>query len=162
MKIDYYEKVFLVLGVVMLFSGLGAILISVVGAGAMVPTPAGRVAPEEVFQTPPFDNPGVHEISPGKYEVVMIAQIWKFTPNGLSANETIRIPEGSEVTFRIASVDVVHGFFIENTQINAMIIPGQITEVTQTFDEAGEYLMICHEYCGIGHHTMWGRVVVTE
>jgi heme/copper-type cytochrome/quinol oxidase subunit 2 len=20
--------------------------------------------------------------------------------------------------------------------------------------------MICHEYCGIAHHTMWGKVVV--
>ncbi len=156
MKIDYYEKVFLILGVVMLLSGLGAILISVFGAGAMVPTPAGRVAPEDVRQTPPFDNPGVREISPGKYEAVIVAQIWTFTPN------EIRVPEGSEVTFRVASTDVVHGFLIENTQVNAMIIPGQITEVTQTFDESGEYLLICHEYCGIGHHTMWGRVVVTE
>jgi len=153
-KIDYYEKVFLVLGAVMLLSGLGAILVSVVGAGTMLPTPAGRVPPEEVRQTPPFDNPGVREIEPGKYEAVIVAQIWAFVPN------EIRVPAGSEVTFKVASADVVHGFFIENTQVNAMIIPGQITEVKQTFDEPGEYLLICHEYCGIGHHNMWGRVVV--
>ncbi len=154
MKIDYYEKVFLILGVVMLLSGLVAIVISVVGAGAMVPTPAGRVAPGEVRETAPFDDPGLREISPGKYEAVIVAQIWSFTPN------EFRVPAGSEITFRIASVDVVHGFLIENTQVNAMIIPGQITEVTQTFDKSGEYLVICHEYCGIGHHDMWGRVIV--
>lgn len=156
MKIDYYEKIFLILGVVLLLSGLGAILVSVVGAGAMVPTPAGRVAPADVRTTPPFDNPGVREIEPGKYEAVIIAQIWSFVPN------EIQVPAGSEVTFRVTSADVIHGFFIENTQVNAMVIPGQITEVTQKFDEAGEYLLICHEYCGIGHHNMWGRVVVTE
>ena len=154
MRIDFYEKIFLTLGLIMLLSGLAAIAVSVVGAGVMVPEPAGRVAPEDVRQTPPFDNPGVREISDGKYEAVIIAQIWSFSPN------EIRVPAGAEVTFRVASTDVVHGFFIENTQINAMVVPGQITEVTQTFDEAGEYLLICHEYCGIGHHNMWGRVIV--
>jgi len=154
MKIEYYEKVFLILGVVMLLSGLTAILVSVVGAGVMVPEPAGRVAPGDVRTTAPFDAPGLREISPGKYEAVIVAQTWLFTPN------EIRVPAGSEVTFRVASTDVIHGFLIENTQINAMIIPGQITEVTQTFDEPGEYLLICHEYCGIGHHDMWGRVIV--
>jgi cytochrome c oxidase subunit 2 len=154
MKIEYYEKVFLILGIVMLLSGLTAILISVVGAGVMVPEPAGRIAPEDVSTTAPFDAPGLREISPGKYEAVIVAQIWSFTP------DEIRVPAGSEVTFRVASTDVIHGFFIENTQINAMIIPGQITEVTQEFSEPGEYLLICHEYCGIGHHNMWGRVIV--
>lgn len=154
MKIEYYEKVFLILGVVMLLSGLTAILISVVGAGVMIPEPAGRIAPEDVYTTAPFDAPGLREISPGKYEAVIVAQIWQFSP------DEIRVPAGSEVTFRVASIDVIHGFFIENTQVNAMIIPGQITEVTQEFSEPGEYLLICHEYCGIGHHNMWGRVIV--
>ena len=122
----------------------------------MVPTPAGRVAPGEVRQTAPFDNPGVREISPGKYEAVIVAQIWSFTPN------EIRVPAGSEVTFRVASADVIHGFFIENTQINAMIIPGYVTEFTVTFPKPGEYLMLCHEYCGMLHHEMQGVVIVEE
>jgi heme/copper-type cytochrome/quinol oxidase subunit 2 len=25
---------------------------------------------------------------------------------------------------------------------------------------SGETLMICHEYCGIGHQLMWGKVVI--
>ena len=44
--------------------------------------------------------------------------------------------------------------------VNAMVIPGQITRITGTFDEPGEYNIVCHEYCGIGHHGMWGKVVV--
>ena len=28
------------------------------------------------------------------------------------------------------------------------------------FDEPGEHLLVCHEYCGIGHHTMAGRFIV--
>jgi cytochrome c oxidase subunit II len=28
------------------------------------------------------------------------------------------------------------------------------------FDRPGEYPMICHEYCGIAHHTMSGKIIV--
>jgi cytochrome c oxidase subunit 2 len=35
-----------------------------------------------------------------------------------------------------------------------------VTRVVYTFDEPGEHLIICHEYCGIGHHNMWGKVIV--
>lgn len=154
MKIELYERVFLLLGIALLIAGLAAIGISVVSAGVHVPSPGGRVDPQTLRQTPPFDEPGVRQTGDNEYEVVMIGQIWSWTPN------EIRVPAGSEVTFRVSSPDVIHGLLIENTQVNIMIIPGQISEVTQTFEEPGEYLMICHEYCGTGHHTMFGRVVV--
>jgi cytochrome c oxidase subunit 2 len=154
MKIEYYEKVFLVLSVVILVLGLGAVGATVFAAGVHVPSPAGRVDPKTVRQTPPFDQPQVRSTGTNQYEADMLAQIWSFNPG------EIRVPAGSTVTFRITSADVVHGFEIEKTTINAMLIPGQITEVKHTFDKPGEYLMICHEYCGSGHHTMYGRVVV--
>ena len=28
------------------------------------------------------------------------------------------------------------------------------------FDQPGEYRFFCHEYCGLAHHMMFGRVVV--
>jgi cytochrome c oxidase subunit 2 len=107
-----------------------------------------------VRETPPFDQPGVFDRGNGEIEVVMLAQTWLYAPS------EVRVPAGSKVTFRVTSPDVIHGFLIENTDINAMIVPGQITEVTYTFDKPGEHLIICHEYCGIGHHGMYGRVVV--
>ncbi|MHC4593143.1 MAG: cupredoxin domain-containing protein [Planctomycetota bacterium] len=72
----------------------------------------------------------------------------------------IRVPAGAEITFRLTSADVVHGFQIEGTRVNVMLLPGQITELTYTFREPGEHILICHEYCGINHHLMSGRVVV--
>ena len=154
MRVEFYERVFLILSAVVLVIGLGAVGATVFAAGVHVPSPAGRVDAQQVNTTPPFDQPGLREVSPGKYEAVMLAHIWAFTPN------EIRVPAGSEVTFKVTSADVVHGFMIENTVINAMVIPGQITEMTATFDQPGEHLIICHEYCGSGHHTMFGRVVV--
>jgi cytochrome c oxidase subunit 2 len=41
-----------------------------------------------------------------------------------------------------------------------MIIPGQVLKVNATFDEAGVYNIICHEYCGLAHNQMFGRVKV--
>jgi cytochrome c oxidase subunit 2 len=84
----------------------------------------------------------------------MVAQAWAFTPN------QIVVPQGSEVTFYATSRDVIHGLLIPDTTINAMVIPGQVTKVTYRFDEAGEFLFVCHEFCGIGHAGMFGKVVV--
>ena len=78
-----------------------------------------------------------------------------YTPNA------IQVPAEAEVTFKVTSVDVIHGFMIPNTPVNAMLIPGHVTEVTYEFDEPGEHNVVCHEFCGIGHHTMFMTVEVT-
>ena len=59
-----------------------------------------------------------------------------------------------------SSQDVIHGFRIPNTPVNLMIIPGQITRTTVRFSRPGEYPFYCHEYCGVGHHVMSGRIIV--
>jgi cytochrome c oxidase subunit 2 len=84
----------------------------------------------------------------------MTSQIWTYAPN------EIRVPAGSTVTFVATSKDVVHGLFIPAAHVNAMLLPGQITRVSARFDRPGEYPLLCHEYCGIAHHTMWARVIV--
>jgi cytochrome c oxidase subunit 2 len=34
--------------------------------------------------------------------------------------------------------------------------------LTVTPDKAGEYGVICNEYCGIGHHQMLGKLIVVK
>jgi cytochrome c oxidase subunit 2 len=58
------------------------------------------------------------------------------------------------------SRDVVHGLMIHAANVNTMLLPGQIALVTTRFDRVGEFPMLCHEYCGIAHHMMWGKVIV--
>jgi cytochrome c oxidase subunit 2 len=41
-----------------------------------------------------------------------------------------------------------------------MVVPGYVTQFTVTFDRAGEYLIACNEYCGVGHHMMSGKLIV--
>lgn len=153
MRVELYEKVFLWLTAGMLVAALAAIGVSVALAGVSLPGPAGRLDPRLVRQTAPFDQPGLRQVAPRQYEAVLLAQTWSYTPN------EIRIPAGSHVTFIVTSADVIHGLLIQNTDVNAMIVPGQVTRVHATFHAPGEYLFLCHEYCGLGHHTMAGRVV---
>lgn len=131
-----------------------AIIVSAFGMGIRVPGDAGTIQPEDIPTTPPFDRPGVVETAPGHYQATIVAQIWSFTPN------EIRVPAGSEVEFWMTSRDVIHGMHIEGTNVNIMLIPGRIARQKARFDEPGEYRFVCHEYCGLGHHMMFGRVVV--
>ena len=154
MKVHTYEKAFLWVGAGMLVVFGAALIAASVMMHISLPDNVQRLDPKQVRDLPPFDNPGVRETAAGKYEVVMLGQAWSFSPN------EVRVPAGSEVTFIITSPDVIHGFHVEGTRINMMLIPGQVGRVTYTFDEPGEHLIVCHEYCGIGHHNMWGKVVV--
>lgn len=154
MKVHTYEKAFLIVGVLVLLACGGALAFATFGMDIHLPGASGRVDPERLATTPPFDRPGVRQVAPGRYEVVVVARAWFYTP------AEIRVPAGAEVTFIATSGDVLHGFNVEGTRLNMMLIPGQISKNSYTFDEPGEHLLICHEYCGLGHHTMFGRVVV--
>jgi cytochrome c oxidase subunit 2 len=148
-----YELAWILPSIAIPIGMLAALTVTAFGAGIHLPS-QGRVVPTRVAETAPFDAPGVKQTGPGQYEVALTAQIWAFAPN------EIRVPAGSTVTFLATSKDVVHGLLIPNARVNVMLLPGQIAKVTTRFDRPGEYAMFCHEYCGIAHHTMWGKVVV--
>ncbi len=72
------------------------------------------------------------------------------------------MPAGRRVTFRMTSVDVVHGFQIVGTNGNTMVVPGYVSEFSTVFETPGEYLIVCNEYCGTGHHGMYATMIVEE
>lgn len=154
MKIETYEKAYLALGGVTLTAALLVLLYTSVGMDLHLPTRVAEVDPATVRTTPPFDQPGVRQTGPGQYEAVLLGQAWAFLP------QEIRVPVGAEVTFTVTSPDVIHGFLIAGTRVNLMLIPGQVSRQTYTFRRPGEYGLICHEYCGLGHQGMVGRVIV--
>ena len=149
-----YELAWMLPSVAIPVGMLAALAVTAFGAHIGLPGEAGRVNPVTVMQTAPFNQPGVVELAPGRYEAHLLAGIWFFSP------PEIRVPEGSEVTFVMTSKDVIHGFMLRAANVNAMLLPGQVTRVTTRFHKAGTYPFLCHEYCGIAHHTMWGNVIV--
>ena len=90
----------------------------------------------------------------GSVTVRIIAEQYDFVPS------CVRVPAGPPVKFRVTSADVVHGFLIPDTNINTMVVPGFVSEVRTSFAVPGEYVMPCHEFCGLGHQAMWAHVSV--
>jgi cytochrome c oxidase subunit 2 len=100
------------------------------------------------------DNLGVKINPDGSARVTLVAARYGFYP------PRIEVPVDTPVTFRLASADVLHGVHVPNTNMATMVVPGYIAEVTTTFPSTGEYSLLCNEYCGLGHDSMWSRLVV--
>ncbi len=132
-----------------------AVVVSAFAVGFQLPGVYQRIDPTTLYdEGSPWANPGLRELAPGKYELYIRAQIWSFTPN------EVHVPVGSEVTFFLTSSDVQHGIKLQGTNINMMILPGQVSKLTARFDDPGTYDFVCHEYCGQLHHTMYGQLIV--
>ena len=123
---------------------------------SMPPSRVETVDPRNLHVSGEFveSNLGTMLDADGKVVVRLIAQRYAFEP------QCLVVPAGVPVTFRATSTDAVHGFVVDRTNANVMLIPGFIATFTATFDKSGERLMPCHEYCGTGHQAMWGRVQV--
>lgn len=102
------------------------------------------------------DNLGVKENPDGSMTVTMVAARYGFYP------PVIEVPTNTPVTFRVASADVLHGFHVPYTNAATMVVPGYVSEVTTSFPRAGKYSFLCNEYCGLGHDSMWSRLIVVE
>lgn len=154
MGIDPYERNWMRFSVVLLIVFFATIAVAGFAMGIQVSGADAEVDPRIVTDSGPWADPGIREIAPGQYEAWVIAQTWSFIPR------VITIPVGSEVIIHVTSPDVQHGFKITDTNVNMQIVPGQVSTLTYTFDEVGEYPYICHEYCGQGHASMFGVVEV--
>lgn len=152
--VDPYERIWIIVGIVMLIVFTTAVTIASMAYGIQVPAPERRVDPNTIADSAPFSEPGLRELGGGKYEAYIVGRTWVWDPKELT------VPVGSTVTFFITARDVQHGFMLWNTNLNVQIVPGQVTKLTITFDTPGEYPYICNEYCGVGHHTMAGKIIV--
>jgi cytochrome c oxidase subunit II len=152
--VNFYERVWISIAVVAIAIMFVAVAAAGFSFGVQMPGAMGMVNPAKLGEDAVFANPGVFDKGEGKVEVVMVAQTWKFNP------AKIEIPAGSEVTFKVTSRDVTHGLMVLNTNINVMVVPGQVTEFTVKLTEPGTYTFVCHEYCGVAHQTMTGEITV--
>ncbi|KEF34551.1 cytochrome C oxidase subunit II [Deinococcus sp. RL] len=114
---------------------------------------SGRLDPRNLAATP-FAEPGLRENPDGTLEAFVVARAFAFQP------ATLRVPAGRPVTIHLTSADVMHGYQVTGTNINATAIPGQVTSFTTTFRRPGTLSLVCNEYCGTGHHNMVNTIVV--
>lgn len=153
---DAYERRWMGIAAVILMAFAVTVTVAGFALGFQVPGDESRVDPRTIADAPPWSEPGLRDRGNGEFDAYIIAKQYVFDPR------TITVPPGSTVNFFITSTDVQHGFKLQDTNINMQIVPGQVSRLSYTFDEIGEHLYICHEFCGIGHAAMFGSVVVVD
>lgn len=75
--------------------------------------------------------------------------------------DKIRLRRGEPVTFEFTSLDVPMGFNAPDFGVRSDIMPGAVTRLRFTPDKTGEFSFHCDIFCGSGHETMAGLMIVT-
>jgi cytochrome c oxidase subunit 2 len=83
------------------------------------------------------------------------ARRWAFTPN------VIKLRKGEPVALEVTSEDLFMGLYIPHFNVRGDIVPGKTTLMSFTPDKAGTFTFLCDAFCGDGHESMSGTLVVT-
>lgn len=153
MKIDLYEKIWMIGISAMLVLFFSVIAYESVAMQRMPPSHVETIDPKTVLADPRFNPQGVRVGADGSVHAHVVGLTFAWLPGEMT------LPAGRPVTFHLSSVDVTHGYQIVRSNAQAMVIPGYVSQFTTTFD-AGDYLVVCNEYCGVGHHTMFAKLHV--
>ena len=160
MHIDRLERYWIIAVGVVFGAFAAAIVASVVVFGVHLPSPVGRIDPAKLAESE-FANPGLTKDSEHAYTLRIVAKMWRFDVGSKEPQPTIKIPAGSSLKIVATSLDVTHGFYVEQHDVNVMLLPGQISQVEVVFNKPGTYHIICHEYCGPGHQAMVATIEVS-
>ncbi len=82
------------------------------------------------------------------------ARKFTFTPN------RITLAPHEQVVFELTAQDIVMGFSIPQLGVRADVPPGATVRLAAQANEAGNVEFLCDIFCGSGHETMNGMIVV--
>ena len=92
---------------------------------------------------------------PAGSDIYMLGRLWQWWP-------ILELEKDKTYRLHLSSMDWNHGFSLQPVNINMQVLPGYEMVLNITPDKAGVYGVVCNEYCGIGHHSMLGRIYVKE
>ncbi|MFL5615263.1 MAG: cytochrome C oxidase subunit II [Gemmatimonadaceae bacterium] len=153
MKVDLYEKLWMWVVAAMLGLFFTSTAIAAIKDARHPPSHVETIDPTRVMADVRFHAPGVSVDAAGHVQVRIVGMTFAWLPAELT------LPALTPVTFRVTSMDVVHGFEIVRTDGQTMVLPGYVSQFTTQLD-SGDYLVTCNEYCGVGHHTMAAKLRV--
>lgn len=85
-----------------------------------------------------------------------MAEAGGWTPDNLNA------VAGEPLHLRLTSEDVLHSFAVGQSDLPPVdVLPGEISEVSLTFDRPGKYVFYCTRWCGLNHWRMRGVIEVS-
>jgi cytochrome c oxidase subunit 2 len=91
---------------------------------------------------------------PQEQVIKVVARRFTYSPNRLM------LRKGVPVTLELTTADVLMGFNAPDFQVRADIVPGQVSRVRLVPDKVGTFTFLCDIFCGSGHETMSGTIVV--
>jgi cytochrome c oxidase subunit 2 len=74
--------------------------------------------------------------------------------SGTVGRQTLVVPTGEAVRFNLATVDVIHAFWVPEVRYKRDLIPGATESITLVFSRAGTFQGQCAEFCGLRHADM--------
>lgn len=86
--------------------------------------------------------------------IEVLARRYEFVP------ASIDVVQGERVRIVVTSGDGLHGFGIRQFKVSKEIPRGDAVSIEFTPDVAGEFPILCTEFCGDGHEQMKGTLVV--
>ena len=92
---------------------------------------------------------------PAGSDIYQLGRLWEWWP-------VLELEKDQTYRLHLSSLDWQHGWSLQPSNINVQIHPGYELVMTITPDKAGEYAVVCNEFCGIGHHQMVGKIHVVE
>jgi cytochrome c oxidase subunit 2 len=99
---------------------------------------------------------GAGVLAQGSERVVKVsARKFAFTP------AQIDLKKGEPVTIELSTQDVFMGFNVPDLKVRSDIVPGKVMQLRLIPDRAGTFPFLCDIFCGDGHETMSGKIVVT-
>lgn len=90
---------------------------------------------------------------PAGSDIYLIGRLWAWWP-------IYELEKGQQYKLHLSAMDYMHGFSLQPQNINIQVHPNYEHVVKITPNQTGTYSIVCNEYCGIGHHTMVGRIYV--
>lgn len=88
-------------------------------------------------------------------DVYLFGRLWEWWPR-------LELEAGQKYRLHISSLDWQHGFSVQPANVNLQVVPGYDFVVTVTPNRVGKEMIICNEYCGVGHHRMTGVIYVVK
>lgn len=107
---------------------------------------------------------GLRTVPKDAMEVKVKARMWSWSfeyPNGYVSKQ-LYVPVNKAVKCNLTSVDVIHSFYVPAFRVKMDCVPGMNTYVWFKGDRAGDYDILCAEYCGLKHANMLSKVHVLE
>jgi cytochrome c oxidase subunit 2 len=85
---------------------------------------------------------------------------WRFDHPGGKGGSELHLVAGRPAELVLASNDVIHSLYVPEFRLKQDAVPGRYTKMTFTPTLAGQFPILCAEYCGTNHSKMDAVVVV--